>query len=957
MTIGKKLYVNFGIILTMVLVLFLVNWSAVQREHAAKKAAQESLDLKDATNAVRFQMMQNRLYLSNYLLSGDTREVDRMNEGLRTLNEKLDQGKSLASSDQVKTSLDKVQQLEQSWGKEFAQPLIEKRKDVDSGNATVAELQIYYLQKDASSWVKNSTDSLDVADGENNKVVDERHKSDDSAANWTIAVSLISTLLALSLGIVIAYRTAKAITEPLTNLMNVARGIGNTGDLEHNIDLTRHDEIGELARTFHKMVTYLKEMAGGFGSHRRRRSDARGEAAFDARHPGQRLRQDGRRPAPDWCSSVRDASSQVASASNQVAGASDESAKIGLQASSAIDEVTSTMHEMSVNVQNMVKSTQVQASSVSETSASIDQMVASIQRVADTAKVLLDISNRSREEVHNGIGTMEKATDGLNRINTTITSSGEIIGALGQRADDIGKIIEVIDDLAEQTNLLALNAAIEAARAGEHGLGFAVVADEVRKLAEKSAQSTKEISELIQSIQKEARKAVENMDRSTTIVNEGLELGGELNSALQQDLQRGHRSLQVRAGNRRGHQRTVARLVADCARHHPAERNHARNQLRGRRAGLRSAGRGQGHGTDARTGAAVDLQFDRTGRFVRADVEDVAQPARIHRPLRAGRSCASRKLRRRQARTQRARAPQRERSTKPCRSPRRMSRELHIVGFQVGRETYGVPITSLHEIVRVPEITAVPDAPDYLEGVINLRGKIVSVMDLRKRFGEKQAAVKKNNRILVVEHAGQAGRADRGFGLGGPEDSCRRGGSSARSIPGRRIELRDRTGKSWGTADRSARYEQATGPGESRKQRRARGQENSSQGRGAVIVSGSSIQRQRGARTGMSTSGAAPAPILTEAELKLLQALVYQECGMALRRAPHPFPPGPAAAPAEGVPRRLVLCLLSSADQPARQGRTRQAARESHRQRNQLLPPQGATRSFPENRTGRTVEA
>jgi methyl-accepting chemotaxis protein len=531
MTIGKRLYVNFGIILTMVVVLFLVNLVAVHREHAAKAAAAASLQLTDATNAVRFQMMQNRLYLSNYLLSGDTREVDRMNDGMRALNSKLEEGKSLANSEQERTALEKVLQLEQTWSREFAQPLIEKRKDVDSGNATVAELQIFYLQKDAGSWVKNSTEALDVADVENRKLVEARRKSDETAGTATIFIALLSTLLAVGLGLVVAYRSAKSITDPLTNLMKVARRIGDTGDLEHNIDVNREDEIGELARTFAKMVAYLKEMAGvseaiaggdlNVEVQPRSNQDTLGNAfARMVEGLGGLVR------------SVRDASTQVASASNQVAGASDDSAKIGLQASSAIDEVTSTMHEMSVNVQNMVKSTQVQASSVSETSASIDQMVASIQRVADTAKVLLDISNRSREEVHSGITTMEKATDGLNKINTTITSSGEIIGALGQRADDIGKIIEVIDDLAEQTNLLALNAAIEAARAGEHGLGFAVVADEVRKLAEKSAQSTKEISELIQSIQKEARKAVENMDRSTGIVNEGLELGGELNAAL-----------------------------------------------------------------------------------------------------------------------------------------------------------------------------------------------------------------------------------------------------------------------------------------------------------------------------------------------------------------------------------------------------------------------------------------
>src|SRR5690242_232383 len=84
-----------------------------------------------------------------------------------------------------------------------------------------------------------------------------------------------------------------------------------------------------------------------------------------------------------------------------------------------------------------------------------------------------------------------------------------------------------------------------------------------------------------------------------------------------------------------------------------------------------------------------------------------------------------------------------------------MARELHLVGFRIGRETFGVPIALVHEIVRVPEITAVPDSPGYVEGVINLRGKIVSVIDLRKRFGEKEIARNKKNRILVTEADGK----------------------------------------------------------------------------------------------------------------------------------------------------------------------------------------------------------
>jgi purine-binding chemotaxis protein CheW len=80
-----------------------------------------------------------------------------------------------------------------------------------------------------------------------------------------------------------------------------------------------------------------------------------------------------------------------------------------------------------------------------------------------------------------------------------------------------------------------------------------------------------------------------------------------------------------------------------------------------------------------------------------------------------------------------------------------MDKELQVVGFRIGRETFGLPISMVREIVRVPEITTVPNAPDYIEGVINLRGRIIPVVDLRKRFGVKSVEPNKKNRIVVVE--------------------------------------------------------------------------------------------------------------------------------------------------------------------------------------------------------------
>ena len=217
MNIGKKLYWSFGVILGTVLVLLAINLVAVQREHETKAAAQRSIDMTEATSSVRFQMMQNRLHLQNYLLSGDTRDVEKMNDGEHQLSDALHRTQELANSTQQRSSLEKVQGLEQSWGSEFANPLVEKRRGVDSGNATVAELQIFYLQKDPNSWVSRSSDVLDDVDRENRQLLEQRRHSDESAATWTILASVLSSLIALGLGIVIAYRTATGITAAARN--------------------------------------------------------------------------------------------------------------------------------------------------------------------------------------------------------------------------------------------------------------------------------------------------------------------------------------------------------------------------------------------------------------------------------------------------------------------------------------------------------------------------------------------------------------------------------------------------------------------------------------------------------------------------------------------------------------------------------------------------------------------
>ena len=530
LSIGKKLAIGFGLLSVLMASVAVTGWiysqmMSRQFDSLYTDNLQSSVHLADAERG----MWELRFGVANYIAgNAEVRAKVHTDEGkwFKQVDDSLAAYRSGARSEAELQGLEEFDR----WYAQYRSARDPWFQLIDQGKMDEAAA---YRAANTNRFAQGSVKALaHLLELQNQLGAAKQQHFESRAQEYAYLLVIVSLLSGLA-ALFVLYRLHHMITGPLRSLIEAARNIGDSGDLEQEIDIEREDEIGELANSFRKMIAYLKEMSSTL------EAIAGGDLSVEVEPKSQRdtLGNASNRMTDGLARlvrSVREGSEQVASGANQVAAASDDSAKVSLQAAAAIDEVVGTMHEMSVNVQNVVRSTQMQASSVSQTAASIQQMMTTNERVANTAKVLLEISDRSRAEVQKGSHSVEKATDGLGRINTSILSSAEIIAVLGQRTDDIGKIIEVIDDLAEQTNLLALNAAIEAARAGEHGLGFAVVADEVRKLAEKSAQSTQEISALIESIQKETRRAVENMDKSTAFVNDGLALGHEVGKALQQ---------------------------------------------------------------------------------------------------------------------------------------------------------------------------------------------------------------------------------------------------------------------------------------------------------------------------------------------------------------------------------------------------------------------------------------
>jgi methyl-accepting chemotaxis protein len=177
-----------------------------------------------------------------------------------------------------------------------------------------------------------------------------------------------------------------------------------------------------------------------------------------------------------------------------------------------IKNVAHSVEALASTAKQVAASSQSQSSSSSAMAASVEEMAVSINTVSASATDAKQLAQDAGKTSDEGGQIVEQTSSEMTAIAQSVGEASRVIQTLGENSAEISNVVQVIREVADQTNLLALNAAIEAARAGEQGRGFAVVADEVRKLAERTAQSTGDISTMIGKIQTSARDAVEKMD-------------------------------------------------------------------------------------------------------------------------------------------------------------------------------------------------------------------------------------------------------------------------------------------------------------------------------------------------------------------------------------------------------------------------------------------------------------
>ncbi|WP_009632633.1 methyl-accepting chemotaxis protein [Synechocystis sp. PCC 7509] len=362
----------------------------------------------------------------------------------------------------------------------------------------------------------------------------------ENAVDELLEKSVIQGFTVLILAVVIITAWAmilrRAIPKPIENLRQTAQEF-SAGDRTARAEIFATDEIGQLAMTFNQMADSVNASATALEEQSRLRQ---AEADFQ-RQEKESLQQgviaflldieDAQQGNLTVKAKVDEgAIGSIADAFNTTIRSLRE---IVTQVKAATSQVQASTFSSESSVAKLSTEATTQAQSVNQALNSVEEIGQSIQSVADSAQKAAAIARQAVEAAKEGGETMDLTVGSIQNIRSSVAETSKKVKRLAESSQEISKVVSIISGISEKTNLLAFNASIEAARAGEHGQGFRVVADEVRRLAERVTDSTKEIEQLVNTIQQETAEVLQTMEASTTQVVTGTQLVGKTKLTLE----------------------------------------------------------------------------------------------------------------------------------------------------------------------------------------------------------------------------------------------------------------------------------------------------------------------------------------------------------------------------------------------------------------------------------------